>query len=59
MVKLRDIMMGDIDGVCIIPAAAEEEVIVLWEKLERRKDSNEKIQEGMGAREAFETYGIM
>lgn len=55
-----DIVFGDRDGVCVIPRAAEEEVVrgalekVRGENLVRRA-----IEAGMSAREAFATYGIM
>lgn len=55
-----DIVLGDIDGVCIIPREAEEEVFHLAiEKARGEKMVQKKIEEGMSAKEAFETYGIM
>ncbi len=55
-----DIVVGDIDGVCIVPQAAEEEVFVrALEKARGEKMVQKKIQEGMPAKTAFETYGIM
>lgn len=55
-----DIVLGDIDGVCIVPSEAEEEVFRLAiEKARGEKMVQKKIQEGMSAKEAFETYGIM
>ena len=56
----EDIVVGDIDGVCIIPRLAEEEVFVrALEKACGEKMVQKKIQEGMPAKTAFETYGIM
>lgn len=55
-----DIIIGDIDGVCVVPKAAEEEVFNrAIEKARGEKMVQKKIQEGMGAKEAFEKYGIM
>jgi regulator of RNase E activity RraA len=55
-----DIVLGDIDGVCIVPKEVEEQVFSLAiEKARGEKMVMKKIEEGMSAREAFETYGIM
>ena len=55
-----DIVLGDIDGVCIVPKEAEEEVFRLAiEKARGEKMVQKKIQEGMSAKEAFDTYGIL
>ena len=55
-----DIVLGDIDGVCIVPREIEEEVFKLAiEKARGEKMVQKKIEEGMSAKEAFEKYGIM
>jgi len=55
-----DIVVGDIDGVCIVPRFAEEEVFVrALEKARGERMIQKKILEGMPAKTAFETYGIM
>lgn len=55
-----DIVLGDIDGVCIVPKEIEEEVFrKAIEKGRGEKMVQKKIEEGMSAKEAFETYGIM
>lgn len=55
-----DIVLGDIDGVCIIPKEVEEQVFSLAiEKARGEKMVMKKIEEGMSAKEAFEKYGIM
>lgn len=55
-----DIVLGDIDGVCIVPRDAEEEIFSLAiEKARGEKMVQQKILEGMSATEAFEKYGIM
>jgi len=60
IVENGDIIMGDIDGVCAIPRKIEKEVIqAALEKVRGERIVLKKIQEGMSAREAFDTYGIM
>ena len=55
-----DIVFGDIDGVCIVARAAEEEVMSrALEKARGEKLVRKAIEGGMSAREAFDTYGIM
>ncbi len=55
-----DIVLADIDGVCIVPKEAEKEVFRLAiEKARGEKMVQKKIEEGMSAKEAFEKYGIM
>lgn len=55
-----DIIVGDIDGVCIVPGEIEEEVITkALEKARGERIVIKKIQEGMSSREAFDKYGIM
>jgi regulator of RNase E activity RraA len=59
-VRSGDIVFGDIDGVCIIPRNIEEEVLNrALDKARGEKMVQKKIQEGMGAKAAFEAYGIM
>ena len=55
-----DIVVGDVDGVCIVPKSYEIEVFSrAIEKARGEKLVHKKILEGMSAKEAFETYGIM
>lgn len=55
-----DIILGDMDGVCIVPKEAEREVFArAIEKARGEKMVQQKIQEGMSAKDAFEKYGIM
>ncbi|RFM26885.1 RraA family protein [Deminuibacter soli] len=59
-VEPGDIVIGDIDGVCIVPRHAEAEVFSrAIEKARGEKMVQQKIQEGMSAKQAFETYGIL
>lgn len=55
-----DMLIGDIDGVCAVPRKIEDEVFSkALEKARGERMVLKKIQEGMKAREAFDTYGIM
>lgn len=55
-----DIIFGDVDGVCVVPQAAEVEVITqALEKARGEKLVRKAIEEGMSATAAFRTYGIM
>lgn len=55
-----DVIFGDIDGVLAIPRAAEEEVLrCAIEKASKENLVRKAIENGMGAAEAFATYGVM
>ena len=55
-----DIVFGDLDGVCVVPRAIEREVFeAAWEKANGERRVFEAIKGGMGAQEAWETFGIM
>jgi regulator of RNase E activity RraA len=55
-----DIIVGDIDGVCVIPRNKEEEVISKsLEKANGERKVLKAIQNGMSAVEAWNKYGIM
>ena len=55
-----DIVIGDIDGVCIIPRKEESDIISLaLEKARGEKLVKKAIEGGMSATEAFRKYGIM
>ncbi|MEL7118717.1 MAG: RraA family protein [Bacteroidota bacterium] len=59
-VRPGDMVIGDIDGVCIVPR--EHEKVVFSAALEKAKGERKvlrAIQEGMSAVEAWERYGIM
>lgn len=60
LIRSGDIVLGDLDGVCIVPKEYEKEVFTLaLEKSRGEKIVQQKIREGMAAKEAFDTYGIM
>lgn len=55
-----DIVVGDYDGVCIVPKQFEEEVILkAHEKARGERTVLNAIQNGMSAVEAWNKYGIM
>jgi regulator of RNase E activity RraA len=55
-----DVVFGDLDGVCIIPRAAEHDVFRLaLEKARGEQLVAKAIKSGMSAVEAFKTFGIM
>ena len=55
-----DLVFGDWEGVLIVPAAAEEEVLNLaLEKARGEKKVKTALDSGMSCREAWDTFGIM
>jgi regulator of RNase E activity RraA len=55
-----DVIFGDLDGVCVIPRAAEEEVFRrALEKVQKENLVGRAIGDGMSAQEAFEKFGVM
>ncbi len=55
-----DIVVGDLDGVCIVPKEIEKEVFQkAIEKARGEKVVQKAILEGMSATDAFNKYGIM
>jgi regulator of RNase E activity RraA len=61
-VRLRpgDILFGDIDGVCVIPTEAADEVFVkALEKVRGEKLVRKALEEGSSATAAFAKHGIM
>lgn len=55
-----DIVFGDLDGVLVIPRAAEEESIRrALEKASTENKVRDAIRAGMGTVEAFNTFGVM
>jgi len=55
-----DIIFGDLDGVCVVPKNAEEEIIRrALEKASGEELVRKAIGDGMGALDASEKYGVM
>ena len=60
LVRPGDILFGDIDGVCVIPSEAAEEVFAKsLEKARGEKLVKKAIEEGSSAVDAFQKFGIM
>ena len=59
-VNTGDLLFGDVDGVLVVPRHAEREVIArALEKVRGEHIVADAIRDGMGAVEAFKTYGIL
>jgi 4-hydroxy-4-methyl-2-oxoglutarate aldolase len=55
-----DLVLGDHDGVVVVPSAAAEEVLTLAEqKVTGENLVRQKLAEGMPVSEAFRTYGVI
>jgi len=55
-----DILFGDLDGVCVVPKAAEHDVFTgALEKARGEKAVAKALQQGMTARDAFAKFGIL
>jgi len=60
MIQPGDLVFGDIDGVVIVPQAAEEQVISLAiEKATGEKRVRKEIEAGTSSSEVFRKYGIL
>ena len=60
IIRPGDIVIGDIDGVCVVPQKDEVDIISLSiEKARGEKLVRKAIESGMSASEAFRKFGIM
>ena len=60
IIRPGDIVIGDIDGVCVVPQKDEVNIISLSiEKARGEKLVRKAIESGMSASEAFRKFGIM
>jgi regulator of RNase E activity RraA len=59
-IESGDIVFGDVDGVCVVPVRAADEVFTrAIEKARGEKHVRNALQSGMSAKQAFQTFGIM
>jgi regulator of RNase E activity RraA len=59
-VRPGDIVFGDLDGVCIVPAEANDDVFQrAIDKVRGEQLVRDALEAGMSTVEAFEKYGIM
>lgn len=55
-----DIIFGDVDGVCVVPRQAEQDVFAgALSKVRQEKTVRKALEEGMTARSAFQKYGVL
>jgi regulator of RNase E activity RraA len=55
-----DVIFGDLDGVCVIPKEAEQDVFAAaFDKARKEKVVRKALEEGMSSREAFEKFGFL
>jgi 4-hydroxy-4-methyl-2-oxoglutarate aldolase len=60
MVRSGDLIMGDADGVVVIPQEAEEEVLRLaFEKISGERNTLRDLQAGHSLADVFARYGIL
>jgi regulator of RNase E activity RraA len=60
LVRPGDLVVGDVDGVVIVPHEIESEVLELaFEKVRAEVVTREAIGRGMSSTEAWETYGVL
>jgi regulator of RNase E activity RraA len=59
-VQSGDLVIGDLDGVVIVPRAAEQDVLRrALDKARGEKTVRKAIESGMSSTEAFRKYGIL
>jgi regulator of RNase E activity RraA len=59
-VEEGDLVVGDVDGVVIVPRAVEDEVIArALEKVAREGDVRQRLQEGATLRATFDDLGVL
>lgn len=55
-----DIIFGDLDGVCVVPKAAEQEILnQAFDKARKEKTVRKSLEDGVTAVEIFRRYGIL
>jgi len=59
-VEQGDLVFADMDGIVVVPAALEDEVITrAFQKVDGEGEVREALRGGMATAEAFERYGIL
>jgi regulator of RNase E activity RraA len=59
-VEPGDVLFGDLDGVCVVPAKAVEDVFTgAFEKARKEKVARRDLEAGATARATFDKYGIL
>lgn len=55
-----DVIVGDLDGVCVVPRRAEAEVFAAaFEKVRKEQTVRLALERGMTAADAFRTFGVL
>jgi len=60
LVNSGDLIMGDYDGVVVVPKKIEKEVLELaFEKVFKEKMTRQELLEGELLREVYDKYGVL
>jgi len=55
-----DIIIGDCDGIVVVPQKVERAVLsAAWKKVHEENRTRDAIRGGMGAKEAYERFGVL
>jgi len=55
-----ELVIADVDGVVVVPSAAEEDVLRrAWQKVHDENQVRDAIRAGMNAGQAYERYGVL
>ena len=59
-IQSGDIIIGDGDGIVVVPQEVEVRVLsAAWKKVHDENRTRDAIREGMGAQEAYERFGVL
>lgn len=59
-VEPGDVVFADLDGVCVVPRKAEQDVFAAaFEKVRQEQTVRQSLEDGMKAADAFTKYGIL
>lgn len=60
IIRSGDLVFADEDGVVIVPHEVEAEILAAaWQKVHAENEVRDAIREGLGAKEAFDKYGVL